>query len=98
MSALPPCPCPLCGKPMQRATEVGGGVWCETPTCPLWLEDVHPEILARLAAPRPLPATVRAVLEAADRWGGVVDHTASARLAKALAAWIAAGRPGLEEK
>jgi hypothetical protein len=59
----------------------------------------------RLAAPRPLPATVRAVLEKVEALDfldmGLASETSTESadaLNVAVDKWIAAGRPGMEDK
>jgi hypothetical protein len=77
-----------------------GHVSCQANiTCPLNETDglyFTPDEWLRLAAPRPLPATVRAVLEATELYkNGEGPHPITSLLA-AINRWIAAGRPGLE--
>lgn len=98
MSALPPCP--LCGSQSKPFGD-GRSFQCSKSGCSMGYEETgfsEAEWL-RLAAARPLPATVRAVMEAAELFVVGMKMTGGQwRLAGSVEAWIAAGRPGLEEK
>lgn len=101
---LPPVPdCPLCGKSPTRGTLGlrGTSVWCIGP-CPLSYGTFTPDEWRRLAAP-PVHDTVRELLRAVasedSGYGSCAKHgNCGDRMCLAVNRWIAAGRPGLEEK
>ena len=97
MSTLPPCPLSATAPVWFQETTVA----CPNAMCALYNVSMMPAEWLRLAAPRPLPATVRAVLEACERNLPPEERGEPelrvGDLWDALAAWIAAGRPGLEE-
>src|SRR5271169_6508656 len=102
-------PCRTCGHPPHDGDAcVVMMCYCTQalirPAMPFYVNDLHcgPEICAacrqeiarRLAAPRALPKTVVAVLMALSGCMAMLP----ANVERARAAWVAAGRPGLEEK
>lgn len=111
MSDAPLPPCPLCKTPMIDKFRDGTVFACYYGSSSHALEFVGPrreETLRRisLAAP-PVHDTVREVLRNAETLADAVRNlaievttldTEEENLVCAVRAWIAAGRPGLEEK
>lgn len=105
---LPPLKCPLCRFLMSSFGSTGSAAYCTATEYDAWARcdnkycELHRVVLSqaawrRIASP-PVHDTVREVLSAVEdnAWQG--SKATRLALAAAHGAWIAAGRPGLDDK